>query len=86
MKTELKCGCIIEDGREVGVYDDPDIVFCPMHKAAPEMLEALKVIKDLLKFELKRDKRKWNNLTEYWDDSLMQIDEAIAQAEEKEGA
>ena len=50
MTHTLDCGCKAEEifhekdswGREGAIRID--IVYCPMHKAAPEMLEALKDI------------------------------------------
>lgn len=36
----LSCGC---RAIEVGEVDEIDIEFCPMHEAAPQMLEALKL-------------------------------------------
>ena len=38
--TEQDCGCQIYQGTLVP-WTGPSIIYCPMHKAAPEMLAAL---------------------------------------------
>jgi hypothetical protein len=43
---KLKCGCVIEHYE----YDETGIDFCPMHEAAPYLLEACKVVAEMEKF------------------------------------
>jgi len=50
MKHKMKCGCVIAEPQG----DDWQIFYCPLHAAAPEILEALKRIEKQL---IERDKR-----------------------------
>lgn len=44
MKHRIKCGCVIEEPNG----DDWQIIYCPLHEAAGEMLKALKDVFDMI--------------------------------------
>jgi len=64
------CGCVVINDRTGGAY----IVYCPMHLAAPKMLEALKLYQ----------KHQQGTSGHYCSDCANVIEQAIALAEPKE--
>ena len=46
MEIKLKCGCEIFNTRKNGL----DILYCPLHKAAPRMYEALKELEPYIEW------------------------------------
>ncbi len=47
-KRILKCGCEVEFRYNDVIKDAAKIVYCPKHKAAPELYEALKIAESAL--------------------------------------
>ena len=48
MSRKQPCGCEIDSAMSGTVCLDHDIVYCPLHDSAPEMLEMLKRVRSAL--------------------------------------
>ncbi len=80
-----ECGCKVQGVETVGGPADGAligtlIVYCPLHKAAPDMLEVLKVTEKILSLHQSKERgRTLANLS-----VLLSVRETIARAEGKE--
>lgn len=83
-KNPLPCGCgikgtpTLDDFGNSMHYANLFIDFCPMHKAAPDLLETLSAVKFSIKLDHLDERNKaWNGLLE-------NIEKVIAKAEVRE--